>query len=159
MLNKMDSNNNMYGSKPPIFEGKGGSAYVVWDVKFRSWAGIKGIWGRLLKALKGSYPLRKIVYWMILTLHRRPSGLPESKKIAVAMDALVQCMSDTDNFHCILQSMNKDADWPTGKAWKTRKIIQEHYQPKDSTSTRDLLSALQKIKLKKMPTQWKYCLT
>jgi hypothetical protein len=71
------------------------------------------------------------------------------KQYTVAMDALVQCMSDTDNFHHILQSMNKDVNWPCGKALKARKIIQKHYQPKDSTSARDLLSALQKIKLKK----------
>jgi hypothetical protein len=71
------------------------------------------------------------------------------KQNAVAMDAIVQCMSDTDDFHCILQSINKDANWPYGKAWKTWKIIQEHYQPKDSNSARDLTSALQKIKLKK----------
>jgi hypothetical protein len=51
-------------------------------------------------------------------LHRRPKELQESKN-AVAMDAMVQSMSDTVNFHCILQSTNKDADWPCGKAWKT----------------------------------------
>jgi hypothetical protein len=45
--------------------------------------------------------------------------------------------------------MNKDLNWPCRKAWKTWKIIQEHYQPKNSTSTKDLLSVLQKIKLKK----------
>jgi hypothetical protein len=45
--------------------------------------------------------------------------------------------------------MHKDVDWPCGKAWKTWKIIQEHYQPEDSTSERDSISALQKIKLKK----------
>jgi hypothetical protein len=65
------------------------------------------------------------------------------------MDALVQCMSDTDDFHCILQSMNEDANWPCKKAWKTWKIIQKHYQPKESSSTRYLSSAVQKIKWKK----------
>ncbi len=62
---------------------------------------------------------------------------------------MVQSMSDTVNFHCILQSTNKDADWPCGKAWKTQKIIKEHYQPNASTSARDLTSELHKIKLKK----------
>ena len=84
---------------------------------------------------------------MILIL-QKAQGIAR-KQNAVAMDALVQCMSDTDNFHHILQSMNKDVNWPCGKAWKARKIIQKHYQPKDNTSARDLLSALQKIKLKK----------
>jgi hypothetical protein len=45
--------------------------------------------------------------------------------------------------------MIKDADWPGGKAWKTWKIIQEYYQLKDSTSARDLTSALHNIRLKK----------
>jgi hypothetical protein len=45
--------------------------------------------------------------------------------------------------------MQEDVDWPTRKAWKTWLSIQNHYQPMDSTSTRDLTMALQKIKLKK----------
>jgi hypothetical protein len=67
----------------------------------------------------------------------------------MAMDAMVQCMSKTDNFNCILQSMQEDVDWPTRKAWKTWLSIQNHYQPTDSTASRDLTMALQKIKLKK----------
>jgi hypothetical protein len=40
VLNNMSINNNtMYVSKPPKFEGKQGSAYVVWSAKFQSWAG------------------------------------------------------------------------------------------------------------------------
>jgi hypothetical protein len=71
------------------------------------------------------------------------------KQNAVAMDAMVQSMNDTDNFHCNFLSMNKDAHWPGRKAWKIWKIIQKHNQPKDSTSARDVTSALHKIKLKK----------
>jgi hypothetical protein len=33
----------MYMSQPPKFEGKQGSAYIVWSVKFQSWAGVKGV--------------------------------------------------------------------------------------------------------------------
>ena len=62
---------------------------------------------------------------------------------------MVQCMSKTDNFHCILQSMQEDVDWPTRNAWKTWLSIQNHYQPMESTASRDLTMALQKIKLKK----------
>jgi hypothetical protein len=40
-------------------------------------------------------------------------------------------------------------DWPTKKAWKTWLSIQNHYQPTDSTSSRDLTIALQKNKLKR----------
>jgi hypothetical protein len=37
------NNNTKYVSKPPKFEGKQGSAYIVWSVKFASWAGVKGV--------------------------------------------------------------------------------------------------------------------
>jgi hypothetical protein len=39
--------------------------------------------------------------------------------------------------------------WPTRKAWKTWQSIKNHYQPMDTTASRDLTMALQKIKLKK----------
>jgi hypothetical protein len=65
------------------------------------------------------------------------------------MDAMVQCMSEIDTFHCILLSMQEDMNWPTGKACKTWLSIQNHYQPTDTTASRDLTMALQKIKLKK----------
>jgi hypothetical protein len=59
-------------------------------------------------------------------------------------------MSKMDDFQCVLLSMKEDADWPTGKAWKTWQSIQNHYQPIDTTASRDLIMALQKIKLKKV---------
>jgi hypothetical protein len=58
-------------------------------------------------------------------------------------------MSEMDNFRCILQSMQEDVDQPTRKAWKTWHSIQNYYQPTDTTASRDLRMALQKIKLKK----------
>jgi hypothetical protein len=48
------------------------------------------------------------------------------KQNTVAMEAILQSMSDTDDFNCICQSINEDADWHCGKVWKTWKIIQEH---------------------------------
>jgi hypothetical protein len=140
----MSTNDDMYVSKLLKFEGKRGSAYVIWDIKFKSWAGVKGVsWmlnpsfnNKLLgmedKVMDDTDPIQKA------------QGIAR-KQNAITMDALVQCMSDTDDFHCILQSMHKDVNWPCGKAWKTWK----HYQPKYTTSARDLSSALQNIKLKK----------
>jgi hypothetical protein len=43
----MNTSNNMFVSKPQKFDGKRGSAYIIWDIKFRSWAGVKGISGAL----------------------------------------------------------------------------------------------------------------
>jgi hypothetical protein len=37
------NNDTMYVSKPPRFKGKQGSAYIVWSIKFASWAGVKGV--------------------------------------------------------------------------------------------------------------------
>jgi hypothetical protein len=77
--------------------------------------------------------------------------IPHSVRLVnpIAMDAMVQCMSKKEDFHHILLSMQEDMDWPNRKAWKTWLSIQNHNQPMDSTITRDLTVALQKIKLKK----------
>ncbi len=58
-------------------------------------------------------------------------------------------MSKMDDFHCVLPSMKEEVNWPSRKAWKTWQSIQDHYQPMDTTASRDLSMALQKIKLKK----------
>jgi hypothetical protein len=131
-------------SKPPKFEGKRGSAYVIWDIKFRSWSGVKGVSWTLNPNFDSKLPSVEGNVLDDTDPIQKAQGIAR-KQNAIAMDALVQCMSDTDDFHCILQSMHKDVNWPCGKAWKTWK----HYQPKDTTSARDLSSALQNIKLKK----------
>ncbi len=58
-------------------------------------------------------------------------------------------MGKTDKSHSIFLSMKEDVDWPAGKAWKTWQSIKNHYQPTDTTASRDLTLALQKIKLRK----------
>jgi hypothetical protein len=68
---------------------------------------------------------------------------------AIAMDAMVQCMSEMDDFHCVLLNMQENVDWPNGKAWKTWLSMQNHYQSMNTTASRNLTMALQKIKLKK----------
>jgi hypothetical protein len=48
----MSFNDTIYVSKPPKFDGKRGSAYNIQDIKFRSWAGVKGISGALIPSFK-----------------------------------------------------------------------------------------------------------
>jgi hypothetical protein len=122
----MSTNDDMYVSKLLKFEGKRGSAYVIWDIKFRSWAGVKGISGAFAPSFDSKLPGTESTILDDTDPTQKAQGIAR-KQNAVAMDAIVQCMSDTDDFHCILQSMNEDANWPCGKAWKTWKIIQEHY--------------------------------
>ncbi len=69
---------------------------------------------------------------------------------AIAMNAMVQCISKMDGYHCVLLNMQENLDWPTRKAWKAWLSIQNHYQPTDTTASRDLTKELQKIKLKKV---------
>ncbi len=148
VLHKMSNNNSLNMSKPPMFEGKQGSVYVIRSIKFRSWAGVKGVRATLNPSFDSKLTAREEA----VLDDTDPIQKAQGKVIlqnAIAMDAMVQCMSKTDNFHFILQSMHEDVDWPTGKAWKTWLSIQNHYQPMDSTPSRDLTMALQKIKLKK----------
>ncbi len=118
--------------------------YVVWSIKFRSLTEVKEIRATLATSFDSKLPAMEEA----VLDDTNPQGKAIQQK-AIAMDAMVQCMSKTDDFHCILQSMQEDVDWPTRKAWKTWLSIQNHYQPTDSTSSRDLTMALQKIKSKK----------
>jgi hypothetical protein len=52
----MNNNNSLYVSKPPKFDGKQGSAFVIWDIKFRSWAGVKGINGTPVPSFDSKLP-------------------------------------------------------------------------------------------------------
>jgi hypothetical protein len=113
-----------------------------------SWAGVKGVRATLAPSFDSKPPTTEEA----LLDNTDPTLKAQGKDIlqnAIAMDAMVQCMSKTDNFHLVLQSMQEDVDQPTGKAWKMWLGIQNHYQPMDSTASRDLTIALQKIKLKK----------
>jgi hypothetical protein len=133
----MSSSDNTTVSKPPKVKGKRGAMFVIWDIKFRSWAGVKGI-SEALTPSSGSKLLSKEYNAIDDMEPLQKAQRIARKQNAVAMDALMQSMSDTDDFHCILQSMKEDANCPGGKAWKTWMNIQKHYQPKDSTSARDV---------------------
>ena len=50
------NNDTTYMSKPPKFEGKQGSAYVIWSVKFQSWAGVKGVRATLNSSFESKLP-------------------------------------------------------------------------------------------------------
>ncbi len=105
-------------SKGPKIEGKQGSGYIVWSIKFRSWTGVKGV----RVALNLSFDSRLPTMEEAVLDNTDPIQKAQGKAIlqnAIAMDAMVQCMSKTDDFHCVLLSMQKDMDWPTRKAWKT----------------------------------------
>jgi hypothetical protein len=104
-------------SKPPKFEGKQGSEYVVWSIKFKSWAGVKGVRATLNPSFNSRLPAMEDD----VLDNTDPLQQAQRKAIlqnATAMDAMVQCMNKMDNFHCILLSMQEDMEWPTKKAWK-----------------------------------------
>jgi hypothetical protein len=122
--------------------------YVIGCIKFRSWAGVKEV----RATLAPSFDSKLLATEEAVLDDTDPTQKTQGKAIlqnVIAMDAMVQCISKTDNFHSILQSMQEDADWPTGMAWKTWLSIQNHHQPTDITKSRNLPMALQKIKLKK----------
>jgi hypothetical protein len=139
------NNDTTYVSKPPKFEGKQGSAYIVWSVKFASWAGVKDV----RATLNPSFNCRLPATEDIVLGKTNPTEQAQAKALlqnAIAMDAMVQYMGKLDSFHCVLLSMKEDADWPTGKTWQS---IKNHYQPTDTTASKNLTMALQNIKLRK----------
>jgi hypothetical protein len=69
----------MYVSKPPKFDEKRGSAYIIWDIKFKSWAGVKGISAMLTPSFDSKLLSKESNMMDIWILHRRPKEVPESK--------------------------------------------------------------------------------
>jgi hypothetical protein len=112
------NNGTTYVSKPPKFEGKQGSAYIVWSIKFQSWAGVKGVQATLNPSFESKLPSTEDT----VLGDTDPTEKAQGKAIlqnAIAMDAMVQCMSIMDDFHHFLLSMKEDVDWSTRKALKT----------------------------------------
>jgi hypothetical protein len=121
--------------------------YVIWSIKFRYWAGVKGVRATLNLSIDSKLPATEEAVLDNTDTIQKAQGKAILQN-AIAMNAMMQCMSKND-IHCVLQSMQDGVDWPTGKAWKTWLSIQNHCQPRDSIISRDLTMALQKIKLKK----------
>ncbi len=70
----------MYVSKPPKFDGKKGSAYVIWVSKFRSWAGVKGISGALPPSFDSKLPSKESnILDVTDPTQNGPKELPERK--------------------------------------------------------------------------------
>ena len=55
--------------------------YIVWSIKFRSWAGVKGVRVTLNPSFNSSHQLGKKPYWMTLIPYRRPKGKPSCKML------------------------------------------------------------------------------
>ncbi len=122
MISSDSDNTHVY--KPPKFEGKRGATFVIWDIKFRSWVEVRWNSEALIPSFDSKLPNKQ---YNVID-NTEPSQKAQAQGIARkqnagAMDALVLSMSDTDNFHCILQSMKEDANWPSRKAWKTWRNI------------------------------------
>ncbi len=140
-------NDTTYVSKPPKFKGKRESAYIVWSIKFASWAEVKGVRATLNPSFNSRLPATEDT----VLDKTDPTEKAQAKALlpnAIAMDAMVQHMGNMDDFLCVLLSMKEDVDWPTKKAWKTWQSIKNHYQPTDTTASRDFTLALQ-IKLRR----------
>jgi hypothetical protein len=89
----MSNNNSLYVSKPPKFEGKHGSVYIFWSVKFRYWAGVKGVRATLNPNFDSKLPATEEA----VLDNTDPIQKAQGKAIlqnAIAMDAMVQCMTN-----------------------------------------------------------------
>jgi hypothetical protein len=116
----------------------------MWIVKFASWTVVKGVRVTLHPSFDSRLPATEDT----ILGKTDPTEKNQEKALlqnAIAMDAMLQCMSKMDHFHRILLSMKEDVNWPTRKAWQTWESFHNHYQPTDTTTSRDLTMALQKI--------------
>ncbi len=98
------NNDSSYVSKPPKFEGKQGSAYVVWRVKFRTWVGVKGVRATLNPSFDSRLPAKEEAVLDNTDPIQKAQGTAILQN-AMAMDAMVQCMSKM--VHHVLLNMQE----------------------------------------------------
>jgi hypothetical protein len=75
-------------SKPPKFEGKRGTTLVIWEVRFRSWAEVKGISEALMPSFDSKLPSKQYNVIDNMDPSQKAQGITR-KQNAVTMDALV----------------------------------------------------------------------
>ncbi len=109
-LNNMStSNDSTYVSKPPKFGGNQGSAFVIWSVKFASWAGVKGARATPNPSFNSRLPAMEDT----VLDKTDPAEKAQAKALlqnAIAIDAMVQCIGKMDDFNRVFLSMKEDAD-------------------------------------------------
>ncbi len=104
----MSSSGSIHLSKPPKFDWKRGTAFVIWDIKFRS-SEVKGI-EALIPSFDSKLPIKQYNVIDNMDLSQKSQGISREQN-GLAVYALVQSiMSDTEDFNCILQSMKEDAN-------------------------------------------------
>jgi hypothetical protein len=83
------NNDTTYVTKPPKFKGKQGSAYIVWSIKFQSWAGVKGVRATLNPSFDSRLPAKEetVLDETDLTEKAQAKAILQN---AIAMDAMVQ---------------------------------------------------------------------
>jgi hypothetical protein len=112
--------------KPPTFKGEKGK-FVPWKMKFVTFLGTTGCAVALQKSFEKSLPAAE------------NTALDEKDPSEKLMMALIMALENEDDMSIVISVRQRDADWPTGKAWKVWERIEDEYQPTDTTSKIEML--------------------
>ena len=136
-------------TKPPIFEGKAGEAFVIWEMKFKAFAHERGFSGELLAKFNTRLPPDEDAI-LDLTIPKEKSQADAIEINSKAIRAMIGAFVKPKDMNKIMAEQHRDpTNWPTGKAYKVWEACQREYQPDYSTSEANMERALAKLKLGK----------
>ena len=133
--------------KPPIFKGER-DKFISWKMKFMTFLGTTGCSVALVEAFDKSLPAQEDTSALDATDPAEKAQINAVKANAMAMQAIIMALDRDDDMSIVIAVSQREAKvWPSGKAWKVWKRIEDEYQPSDTTSKVEMQRALRAIEL------------
>jgi len=121
---------------------------VPWKMKFTTFLGTMGCAVALTEVYDKSLPLNEDVSGLDETNPTEKALIAAARNNAMAMQAIIMALESEDNMNNVIAVQQRDqTNWPTGKAWKVWKRIEDEYQPVDTTSKVEMTRAIKAITL------------
>jgi hypothetical protein len=133
--------------KPPTFKGEK-DKFVPWKMKFTTFLGTLGCAVALTEAHDKLLPSTEDVSALDESDAKEKIMITAAKNNALAMQAIIMALESENDFNHVISVQQRDStDWPTGKAWKVWKRLEDEYQPADTTSKVEMIRAVKAITL------------
>jgi hypothetical protein len=128
--------------KAPVFSGKHGNDWTIWEMKMTAHLMDKGLDVCLEQDFESKFPTKEI----------GPFKNNEKEAVELNMKAMgqfIQAFSSISLLNKVNLERRADKNFPSEKAWKLWKEMKDEYNSDDSIAEAELELALSKLKLTK----------
>jgi hypothetical protein len=129
-------------TKAPVFSGKHGDDWTIWEMKMTAHLMDKGLDVCLEQDFESKFPTKEFCPFE----NNEKEAVELNKK---TMGQFIQAFSSISLLNKANLERRADKNFPRGKAWKLWKEMKDEYNPDDSIAEAELKLALSKLKLTK----------